>query len=108
MKDLLILLTVHVFRERSSVCVCASVSFEGGVWDLIILVPDHCLSFYLGAVSCLERCPFPIYEPSDQIAMDRIDDCLGASLPCSFVSSMALVESMHLMIITAPLWEKCT
>ena len=21
--------------------------FEGGVWDLIVLVPDHCLSFYL-------------------------------------------------------------
>ena len=20
--------------------------FEGGIWDLIILVPDHCISFY--------------------------------------------------------------
>ena len=30
------------------VCVCASFpfGFEGGVWDLIVVVPDHCLSFY--------------------------------------------------------------
>ena len=29
-------------------CVCASFSFdfEGGLWDLIVLVPDHCLSFF--------------------------------------------------------------
>ena len=30
------------------VCVCASfpVGFVGGKWELIVLVPDHCLSFY--------------------------------------------------------------
>ena len=30
------------------VCVCVPFSFhfEGGIWDLIVLVPDHCLSFY--------------------------------------------------------------
>ena len=22
--------------------------FEGRMWDLILLVPDHCLSFYIG------------------------------------------------------------
>ena len=29
-----------------NLCVCASFSFgfEGGVWDLIVLIPDHCLS----------------------------------------------------------------
>ena len=29
--------------------VCASFhfGFEGGMWDLNVLVPDHCLSFYL-------------------------------------------------------------
>ena len=28
-------------------CLCASFpfSFEGGIWDLITIVPDHCLSF---------------------------------------------------------------
>ena len=28
-------------------CVCASFSFgfEGEMWDLLVLIPDHCLSF---------------------------------------------------------------
>ena len=31
-----------------SLCVFGSspVGFEVGMWDLIVLVPDHCLSFY--------------------------------------------------------------
>ena len=39
--------TERVFRERLSICVCASFpfGFEGGMWDFIVLVPDHCLSF---------------------------------------------------------------
>ena len=24
--------------------------FEGGIWDLIVSVPDHCLSFSLGGL----------------------------------------------------------
>ena len=46
-KELLIRLTVHVFHERLSIYICASFpfGFEGGMWDLIILVSDHCLSF---------------------------------------------------------------
>ena len=32
---------------RLSICVYDSFSFgfEGGVWDLMLLVPEHCLSF---------------------------------------------------------------
>ena len=47
---------MRVFRERLSicacvracVCVCASFpfGFEGDMWDLIVLIPDHCLSIY--------------------------------------------------------------
>ena len=38
----------NVFPERLSVCVCASVPFgsEDGMWDLIVLVRDHCLPFF--------------------------------------------------------------
>ena len=37
-----------VFRKRLSIFVCLSFpfGFEGGMWDLIILIPDHCLSIY--------------------------------------------------------------
>ena len=40
---------MRVFREHLSVCECASLcfGFEGGIWDLIVLVPDHCLASYL-------------------------------------------------------------
>ena len=31
------------------ICVCPSFPFgiEGGMWDVIVLFPDHCLSIYL-------------------------------------------------------------
>ena len=38
-----------VYRERLSICVSAasfSFGFEGGICDLIVLVPNHCISFY--------------------------------------------------------------
>ena len=47
-KELFIRFTVYVFRERLSICVCPSFpfDFEGGMWDLIAVIPDHCLSIY--------------------------------------------------------------
>ena len=46
--ELFILFTVRVFHERLSIGVCVSVPscFDGGKWDLIVLIPDHCFSFY--------------------------------------------------------------
>ena len=42
--------TVRIFNELLSACVCVlrtlSFGFEGRMWDLIVLVPDHCKSFY--------------------------------------------------------------
>ena len=37
-----------IFYERLSVCMCASFPFcfEAGMWDLIELFSDLCLSFY--------------------------------------------------------------
>ena len=29
--------------------------FEGRMWDLIVSVPDHCLSFYFGLISFSTR-----------------------------------------------------
>ena len=41
-------LTVRVFLEPLSVCANTSFSFgfETGMWDLIILISDDCLSLY--------------------------------------------------------------
>ena len=40
--------TVCVFRERLPIPVCSSFpfAFVGGMWDLIVLIPDHCLSVF--------------------------------------------------------------
>ena len=47
-KELFIRFTVCVLCKRMSICECASLpfSFEGGTLVLIVLVSDHCLSFY--------------------------------------------------------------
>ena len=39
-----ILFAASAFRKLSSVYVFSY--FEGRIWDLIVSVPDHCLSFY--------------------------------------------------------------
>ena len=40
--------TASAFRKLPSIYVFSyfPFGFEGGMWDLIVSVPDHCLSFY--------------------------------------------------------------
>ena len=47
-KELFILFAASAFRKLSSVYVFSyfPLDFEGRIWDLIVSVPDHCLSFY--------------------------------------------------------------
>ena len=47
-KELSIWFTVRVFRERLSICVLASFhfGFKVEMWNLIVLIPSHCLSIY--------------------------------------------------------------
>ena len=47
-KELFIRFTASAFRKLPSVCVFGSFpfGFEGRMWDMIVSVPDHCLSFY--------------------------------------------------------------
>ena len=44
-----------IYCKRLPVCVCASLPFcfERATWDLIVLEPDHCLSFYFKLVKLL-------------------------------------------------------
>ena len=47
-KELFIRFTASAFHKLSSVYVFRyfPFGFEGRMWDLIVSVPDHCLSFY--------------------------------------------------------------
>ena len=49
-KELFTLFTARVFRKMLSMFVLSyfPFGFEGRIWDLIVSVPDHCLSFYFG------------------------------------------------------------
>ena len=46
-----------VLRECLPIFVCASVrfGFDGGMWDLNVLVPDHCLSFYFSHILFVKK-----------------------------------------------------
>ena len=46
--ELFILFAASAFRKLSSIYVfsCFPFGFGGGMWDLVVSVPDHCLSFY--------------------------------------------------------------
>ena len=47
-KELFILFAASAFRKLSSIYVFSyfPFGFEGRIWDLIVSIPDHCLSFY--------------------------------------------------------------
>ena len=47
-KELFIRFTASAFRKLLPIYVfsCFPFGFEGRMWDLIVSVPDHCLSFY--------------------------------------------------------------
>ncbi|MEW8547338.1 MAG: hypothetical protein AB2693_27840, partial [Candidatus Thiodiazotropha sp.] len=51
-KELLIRFTVRVFRKHVNLCTCTSfpIGFKSGMWDLIVLIPEHCLSFYFTVI----------------------------------------------------------
>ena len=52
-KELFIRFTASVFRKELSIYLFSYFlfGFEGRIWDLIVSVPDHCLSFYLTALT---------------------------------------------------------
>ena len=47
-KELFILFAASAFRKLSSIYVFSyfPFGFDGRIWDLIVSVPDHCLSLY--------------------------------------------------------------
>ena len=53
-KELFILFAASAFRKLSSIYVFSyfPFGFEGRIWDLIVSVPDHCLSFLLYFYEC--------------------------------------------------------
>ena len=71
-KELFILFTASAFRKLSSIYVFSyfPFGFEGRIWDLIVSVPDDCLSFYFSLL--LKELIFEFYFPSLQQVLCRL------------------------------------
>ena len=78
-KELFIRFTASAFRKLPSIYVFSyfSFGFEGRMWDLIVSVPDHCLSFhFLNDVArevMLQHSSINAFEPS------RVGGLFGSS-----------------------------
>ena len=54
--------TARTFRKLLSLYVFGyfPFDFEGRMWNLIVSVPDHCLSFLICCIACIEtKCNAP-------------------------------------------------
>ena len=74
-KELFIRFTARAFRKLRSIYVFSyfPFGFEGRMWDLIVSVPNHCLSFYLQCIL--------VSQNTDHTEICFNDDALIALLP---------------------------
>ena len=66
-KELFIRFTARAFRKLLSIYVFSyfPLGFEGRIWELIVSVPDYCLSFYFGyQQECLSSVSLPEHRYS--------------------------------------------
>ena len=63
-KELFIRFTASAFRKLPSIYVFSyfPFGFEGRMWDLIVSVPDHCLSFYFDFCLNKSKCHCNVYQ----------------------------------------------
>ena len=59
-KELFIRFTASAFRKLPSIYEFSyfHFGFEGRMWDLIVSVPDHCLSFYFVSTRTIQKYRF--------------------------------------------------
>ena len=88
-KELFIRFSASAFRKLPSIYVFSyfPFGFEGRMWDLIVSVPDHCLSFYFLTInslrvlrwSCILRLLAPEIPPASMTSHAVITVCLASS-----------------------------
>ena len=78
-KELFIGLTPRAFRKLLSIYVfsCFPFGFEGRMWNLIVSVPDYCLSFYFRTLNdILEEMFWLFHLPKPHILCCQITFCV--------------------------------
>ena len=62
------------------------------MWDLIVSVPDHCLSFYFENITrCREQCPFRVAVISENVTCIRTEQKFIISFIKQFVKHLTLL-----------------
>ena len=89
-KELFIRFTVIVLREYLSIYECASYRFnsKGGMWDFIVLVPNHCLSFYFVYVFLFPFWFCPFWFSGCDVELDSTRVCLFPFYLLFFIRSL--------------------
>ena len=99
-KELFIRFTARAFRKLLSIYVFSSFpfGFEGRIWDLIVSVPDHCLSFYfeviIDCMPVLVICKFSKDLIKDSWAMHPLEasDILESQLKSKLLGYGAMAK----------------
>ena len=107
-KELFIRFTASAFRKLLSVYVFAyfPFGFQGRIWDLIVSVPDHCLSFYVLIYVSAIRDKFVLAINALSMNLDRIHG--HASLPFHIISVMLnkIRQFQCRIVLVTPLWPQ--
>ena len=76
------------------VCPSFPIGFEGRIWDLIVLIPDHCLSIYFTTI------PFHLVLSTDALSE------LAKSIPGHFLI-LSFYSLFFLPLLLFPLTMPC-
>ena len=92
-KELFIRFTASAFRKLPSIYIFSyfPFGFEGRIWDLIVSVPDHCLSFYFADPADADDVVTKRYVASPFQALS--DEVQGnKSKLCAFLNLLGVVN----------------
>ena len=98
-KELFIRFAASAFRKLPSVYVFSyfPFGFEGRMWDLIVSVPDHCLSFYFSMSSQSKEPFWKHYKPHrSRTAIFAVDACPQAVERIHY-ERMVKISQIHLI-----------
>ena len=84
---------MRVFHVRLSNFVCPSFPFEieGGMWNVVVLIPDHCLSIYFVEDFCAQ------VNKYSHIGEHKNNFCIsGLDYPLTFNQRVSYFDSFKL------------
>ena len=97
----------ELFRKLSSICVFRyfPFGFEGRIWDLIVSVPDHCLSFY-SSFSSRQSFRTSAFRDWWPIQTGNVIDTYCCSIPTVLALSAVVIRCMMMKMLSVFLFSE--